>query len=175
MRHLLFSIALGFAVTVAGSGGVAEAQSQYTSEELVDFYINSLDMGATRGICIGTPQECEKPSEPKDLDMLVTFELDSADLTEDAQKNLAVFAQMMQDERLEIARFVVEGYTDARGADDYNITLSEARAKAVKDFLTGQGVGAERLSAIGFGKANPRTGNEFDAENRRVELRIDLN
>jgi len=172
MRHLLFSTALGFAVA---AGGAAVAQSQYTSNELVDFYINSLDMGATRGICIGTPQECEKPAVPKGLDMLVTFELDSADLTADAQKNLAVFAQMMQDERLEVARFVVEGYTDARGTDPHNVILSEARAKSVKDFLTGLGVAPERLSAIGFGKANPRTANAFDAENRRVELRINLN
>jgi outer membrane protein OmpA-like peptidoglycan-associated protein len=172
MRHLMFSTALGFAVA---AGGSAMAQSQYSPEQLVDFYVNSLDMGATRGICIGTPQECEKPAEPKGLDMLVTFELDSADLTEDAQKNLAVFAQMMQDERLEIARFVVEGYTDARGADEYNIDLSEARAESVKTFLTGLGIKEERLSAMGFGKANPRTGDEFDAENRRVELRIDLN
>ncbi|WP_199743700.1 OmpA family protein [Pseudorhodobacter sp. E13] len=162
-----------FALSVLG-GGAAYAQSAYTTEELVDFYINSIDMGATRGICIGTPQECEKPAAPAGLDMLVTFELDSADLTAEAQQNLAVFAQMMQDERLEIARFVVEGHTDALGTDEYNVELSEARAVAVKTFLTGMGVSEDRLSSIGLGKSKPRTGNEYDPENRRVELRIDL-
>ncbi|MDG1281318.1 MAG: OmpA family protein [Pseudorhodobacter sp.] len=171
MRHLLIPSVI--AISFAATGG-SFAQTAYSTDELVDFYINSLDMGATRGICIGTPQECEKPAEPKGLDMLVTFELDSADLTEDAQKNLAVFAQMMQDERLEIARFVVEGHTDARGGDEYNVDLSEARAKSVKDFLTGLGVAEERLSSIGLGKTKPRTGDEMDPENRRVELRIDL-
>jgi outer membrane protein OmpA-like peptidoglycan-associated protein len=171
MRDFLLTSAIAFGLVAAVP---AYAQSQYSTEELVDFYINSLDMGATRGICIGTPQECEKPTEPQGLDMLVTFELDSADLTEDAQKNLAVFAQMMQDERLEIARFVVEGHTDALGTDVYNVELSEARAASVKEFLTGLGVSSERLSAVGLGKSKPRTGNEFDPENRRVELRIDL-
>lgn len=162
-----------FAVLLASAGG-ATAQSAYTPEQLVEFYINSLDMGATRGICIGTPQECEKPSVPAGLDMLVTFELDSADLTVETQQNLAVFAQMMQDERLEIARFVVEGHTDALGTDAYNVELSQARAEAVKTFLTGLGVAEDRLSSIGLGKSKPRTGDEFDPENRRVELRIDL-
>ncbi len=156
------------------SSGAALAQTAYSTEELVDFYVNSIDMGASRGICVGTPQECEKPAAPAGLDMLVTFELDSADLTAEAQQNLAVFAQMMQDERLEIARFVVEGHTDALGTDDYNLELSEARAVSVKTFLTGLGVSEDRLSSIGLGKSKPRTGNEFDPENRRVELRIDL-
>jgi len=160
---------------VAFSGPAAlSAQEQYTTDQLVEFFINSIDMGATRGICIGTPQECEKPAAPMGLDMLVTFELDSATLTSEAQQSLGVFAQMMQDERLEIARFVVEGHTDALGSEEYNQQLSEARADAVRVFLTDMGVAPERLTAIGLGKAQPRTGNEFDPENRRVELRIDL-
>ena len=171
MRRFLYSGIIAFALS---SSGAVLAQSAYSTDELVEFYINSIDMGKTRGICIGTPQECEKPAVPAGLDMRVTFELDSADLTAEAQKNLAVFAQMMQDERLEIARFVVEGHTDARGTDAYNVGLSEARAVAVKSFLTGLGVSEERLSSIGFGKSKPRTGDEFDPENRRVELRIDL-
>lgn len=171
MRRFLYSGIVAF--VLSGSGAVL-AQSAYSTDELVEFYINSIDMGMTRGICIGTPQECEKPVVPPGLDMRVTFELDLADLTVEAQKNLAVFAQMMQDERLEIARFVVEGHTDARGTDDYNVGLSEARAIAVKNFLTGLGVSEERLSSIGLGKSKPRTGDEFDPENRRVELRIDL-
>jgi outer membrane protein OmpA-like peptidoglycan-associated protein len=69
---------------------------------------------------------------------------------------------------------VVEGHTDARGGDEYNVELSEARAQSVKDFLTGLGVAEERLSSVGLGKTKPRTGDEMDPENRRVELRIDL-
>lgn len=166
--------AFGFAALLA-LGAPASAQQQYTTDELVDFFINSIDMGATRGICIGTPQECAQPAEPQGLDMRVSFELDSADLTPGARENLALFAQMMQDERLEIARFVVEGHTDARGGDGYNVDLSEARAESVRRFLTGLGVAPERLTAVGLGETRPRVDDGLDPENRRVELRIDLN
>jgi outer membrane protein OmpA-like peptidoglycan-associated protein len=152
----------------------AAQDAPYSTEQLVDFFVNSVEMGASRGICIGTPDECAPAEAPKGLDMLVTFELDSADLTAEARQNLVVFAQMMQDERLEVARFVVEGHTDARGTEGYNLELSEARAEAVKTYLAGLGISPERLTAIGFGMAKPRKEDLFDPENRRVELRVDL-
>jgi len=172
MKRLLTTAAVFAALSAPAS-----AQSAYTTDELVEFYINSIDMGATRGICIGTAQECDtgaEPTAPQGLDMRVNFELDSATLTSDAAESLKVFALMMQDERLEIARFVVEGHTDARGTDGYNVELSEARAAAVSTFLKNEGISEERLSAVGLGKAQPRVADEFDPENRRVELRIDL-
>ncbi|MEM6636295.1 MAG: OmpA family protein [Pseudomonadota bacterium] len=170
---------LAGAVILPGAAAAQEniAQDGYTIEELVDFYVNSVELGGQRGICIGTEQECAEPeeSEPQGLDMLVTFELDSSDLTPDAQQNLEIFAQMMQDRRLQVANFVVEGHTDARGGENYNKRLSEARAVSVVNFLTQLGVGADRLTAVGLGTTKPRTGDGFDAENRRVEMRIDLN
>jgi len=172
MKRLLTTAAV-----LATLSAPAFAQSAYTTDELVEFYINSIDMGATRGICIGTAQECDTeavPSAPQALDMRVNFELDSANLTAEAQESLKVFALMMQDERLEIARFVVEGHTDASGSASYNLTLSEARAASVSKFLIDEGISEERLSAVGLGKAQPRVADEFDPENRRVELRIDL-
>lgn len=168
---------LATAAVFAALSAPVSAQEAYTTDELVDFYINSIDMGATRGICIGTAQECDtaaEPTAPQGLDMRINFELDSATLTSEATESLKVFALMMQDERLEIARFVVEGHTDARGSEGYNIDLSEARAAAVSTFLTNEGISDERLSAVGLGKAQPRVADEFDPENRRVELRIDL-
>lgn len=172
MRFAVMSAFL--ALPLATPLAAQDTPAPYSVDQLVDFFVNSADLGATRGICIGTPQECAPP-EPEGLDMLVTFELDSADLTPQAEEYLALFAQMMQDERLQIARFVVEGHTDARGTDDYNYDLSEARAESVRRHLISLGVAEERLSSIGLGKGQPRTGDAFDPENRRVELRIDLN
>ncbi len=164
-------------VAAAFSAPAAHAQERYTSEQLVDFFVNSIDMGATRGICIGTAQECDNGTEaeaPQGLDMRINFELDSADLTLEAQDSLKVFARMMEDPRLEVARFVVEGHTDARGSDEYNMGLSNDRAAAVRQFLTNEGITGERLMAIGLGKTKPRVEDKFDPENRRVELRLDL-
>ena len=67
----------------------------------------------------------------------------------------------------------VQGHTDNVGGDAYNQTLSEARARAVADWLTRHGVAATRLSAHGYGKTRPTADNKDDegrAKNRRVEI-----
>ena len=67
----------------------------------------------------------------------------------------------------------VDGYTDSIGSDDYNMKLSEQRAGAVRDYLTGQGLAGDNVSALGFGKENPVASNDTSAgrqKNRRVEL-----
>jgi outer membrane protein OmpA-like peptidoglycan-associated protein len=67
----------------------------------------------------------------------------------------------------------VEGYTDSRGADDYNQKLSEDRAGSVRDYLTGAGIPTTSVTAKGFGKTGPVASNETSdgrQQNRRVEL-----
>ena len=67
----------------------------------------------------------------------------------------------------------VEGYTDSVGGDDYNQKLSENRAGAVKDFLVGQGVAMNNITAQGFGKNDPVADNSSATgrqQNRRVNL-----
>jgi outer membrane protein OmpA-like peptidoglycan-associated protein len=67
----------------------------------------------------------------------------------------------------------VGGYTDNVGGDDMNQKLSENRADSVRDYLVQQGVGAQSVSAKGFGNTLPVASNDNSAgrqENRRVEL-----
>jgi len=173
LSHAAGRLAAAALVALALAPAPAHAQDAYSPAQVVDFLVKSADLGKARGICIGTPEECAPP-EPEGLDMLVTFELDSAELTAEARQSLTVFAEALQDERLEIASFVVEGHTDARGGAAYNEDLSEARAAAVTDFLAGLGVAEDRLTAIGLGMTSPRTDDPLDPENRRVELRLDL-
>lgn len=71
------------------------------------------------------------------------------------------------------ADLVVSGYTDDRGDAAKNLTLSAARADAVKNYLIKHGVAAERLSSKGEGSANPVADNKTAAgraKNRRVEI-----
>ncbi len=49
----------------------------------------------------------------------------------------------------------VEGNADERGTREYNLGLSQRRADAVKSYLVGRGVAAERLNVIGYGKERP--------------------
>jgi OOP family OmpA-OmpF porin len=72
-------------------------------------------------------------------------------------------------------RVEIAGHTDSRGAHAYNLRLSEARAKAVRDHLVAEGIGAERLSVKGYGPDKPIADNDTDAgraRNRRVELTV---
>jgi len=67
----------------------------------------------------------------------------------------------------------VEGHTDSVGSDEYNQTLSQHRADAVRDYLIGQGIGAGTVSAKGVGKMAPVATNdtaEGRQQNRRVEV-----
>jgi outer membrane protein OmpA-like peptidoglycan-associated protein len=67
----------------------------------------------------------------------------------------------------------IDGYTDSIGSDEFNQTLSEQRADAVRDYLTQQGVPENLVTAKGFGKANPIASNDTSQgreKNRRVEL-----
>lgn len=168
MRSILLSSALVLATSFS-----AQAEQPFSAQDVANFLVDSVDLGVNRGICIGTAEECA-PAKPKGMDMRISFELDSSDLTEEAKKTLAIVANAFDDERLKKARFVVEGHTDARGTETYNGNLSEDRAASVKKFLMELGVSEDRLTASGLGETAPRTADPLDPENRRVELRIDL-
>jgi len=69
----------------------------------------------------------------------------------------------------------VGGYTDNVGGDAMNQTLSENRAGSVRDYLVKEGVGANSVSAKGFGNTSPVATNDNSAgrqQNRRVELLV---
>ncbi len=72
----------------------------------------------------------------------------------------------------------VEGYTDNVGSDEFNQTLSEKRADAVRDYLTSQGVSMTNISAAGYGMSDPIADNSTSqgrAENRRVQMVVSGN
>jgi outer membrane protein OmpA-like peptidoglycan-associated protein len=74
-----------------------------------------------------------------------------------------------------ITKVRVEGYCDDIGSVKYNLRLSQRRADAVRDYLIGHGITADRLIAIGYGKSRPIATNETPegrARNRRVEFTI---
>ena len=103
---------------------------------------------------------------------MVNFEYNSATLTTPAKENLGEFAKALKDPRLGASSFVVEGYTDARGQDGYNLDLSTRRANAVVEYLTQEGVDTGKLAARGYGKAKPVVADPLSPANRRVETRL---
>lgn len=74
------------------------------------------------------------------------------------------------------AKITVGGYTDSQGQDSHNQELSQKRAQSVADYLVSKGIAKDRVSAQGFGSANPIADNkttEGRAQNRRVEIVVD--
>lgn len=70
-------------------------------------------------------------------------------------------------------RLKINGYTDNRGKDDFNLRLSQRRAKAVFDYFIEKGIEIERLEYQGFGEANSIESNET-AEGRRRNRRVEF-
>lgn len=69
----------------------------------------------------------------------------------------------------------ISAHTDSKGADDYNLNLSQKRAESVVGYLVSKGIDGSRLTAVGYGEANPVGDNETEegrAANRRVEMKI---
>lgn len=159
------------------TSSTALADPLQSSEDIVKFFANAADLGAARGICVGTEDECKSKAEQPvqtGLDMSVNFELDSADLIPDARVKLGEFAKALKDNRLKAHTFVVEGHTDASGSEVYNEGLSQRRAQSVTAFLLSSGIEPSRINAIGMGETHPRNANPYDPVNRRVEMRIKI-
>ena len=103
----------------------------------------------------------------------IEFAYDRAELTSDGRETLGQVVRFMNDQP-EIT-LEVWGHTDAKGAEVYNLRLSQKRAAAVEAFLTQSGIAASRLKSAGFGETRPLADNETEEgreRNRRVELNI---
>ena len=103
----------------------------------------------------------------------VYFDYDRSELTENAKRLLAQVAEILVNEN----RFVVviEGHTDARGTEDYNISLGARRSMAVREFLIAYGVEGRRLVPVSFGKERPKVLGADEAaysKNRRAHFRV---
>lgn len=69
----------------------------------------------------------------------------------------------------------IEGHCDIAGPDNYNQMLSERRAKVVYDYFLSQGIAADRMRTLGWGRKKPLVPNDTKAnraKNRRVEINI---
>lgn len=103
----------------------------------------------------------------------VVFEYDSAMLTMESRRLLDVIARDL----VKYARLRVEmqGHTDSVGSDGYNQALSRRRAESVRQYLVEQGVSADRLTARGYGEAQPIDDNGSEtgrSRNRRVVMDV---
>ncbi|MFP4471803.1 MAG: OmpA family protein [Bacteroidales bacterium] len=103
----------------------------------------------------------------------IEFDFNSSKIKAESHDKLDKIIEIMKE--YPTARFTVYGYTDKVGSPSYNLTLSEERAKSVKDYFVKHGIDEYRLESGGFGEKNPiapNTTEEGRAKNRRVEIKL---
>jgi outer membrane protein OmpA-like peptidoglycan-associated protein len=103
---------------------------------------------------------------------VVTFPFNSAVLNAQAKSTLDKVASGVGNTGYMVE---LQGYTDARGSEQYNIGLSQRRAEAVERYLVGKKIPLFRISIVGLGKDDPVADNKNEqgrAQNRRVEVRV---
>jgi peptidoglycan-associated lipoprotein len=96
------------------------------------------------------------------------FNLDSAELSEEARGTLAKDADWMK--KWTSTKVTVEGHCDSRGTSEYNLALGERRSTAVRSYLTSLGIGADRVQTVSKGKEQPACSEESEScwqQNRR--------
>lgn len=103
----------------------------------------------------------------------VTFDTNSTVLRPGLQSEINRVAGVLNQYPNTLVR--VEGHTDSKGTDAYNMDLSNRRAMAVKNLLVQRGIADSRIEAVGYGETLPVATNDTEAgrqRNRRVEIKI---
>jgi peptidoglycan-associated lipoprotein len=142
-----------YTISASGPGGAAEASARVT---------------------VSVPPPVVKAPEPS-LDELFLkevrdayFDLDKADLRSDAREALTKTAEFLRN--YPSIKVTIEGHCDERGSTEYNLGLGDRRAAAVKQYIISQGISADRISTVSFGKEKPfcmESNEECWQQNRR--------
>jgi len=103
----------------------------------------------------------------------VTFDTNSTEVRPELYTEINRVARVLNQYPDTLIR--VEGHTDSKGSDEYNMDLSKRRAAAVKTLLSLRGVAENRIEVVGYGKTMPIATNDTELgrqKNRRVEIKI---
>ncbi len=170
MKKIVFTIAiLAFAVGCkslrgksdgagAGDSGVKTETTASGGSEAIDtspmnFAATGSDSGSINGL------------------QSVFFEYDKSTLSSSEKAKLNSNVEWMK--KNANSKMTIEGHCDQRGSNEYNLSLGERRANAVKQMLTGLGISAGRLSTVSFGEEKPlMQGDSEEAmtKNRRANF-----
>jgi peptidoglycan-associated lipoprotein len=103
----------------------------------------------------------------------VFFELDSSDITPEAQAALDANTALLK--KYPTWTITIEGHCDERGTAEYNLALGERRAVAARTYLVSLGISADRIRTVSYGKEFPFDPEHTEAafaKNRRAHFVI---
>ena len=169
--------ALTYAWTAA-SGTLAtpsDRQSVWTAPNAAGSYPVTVTVTDARGATASDTATCQvaapAPVRKEWTFEDVYFDFDRYSLRQDALRVLdQAVAAMKEDSTL---RLEIEGHTCNIGTAEYNLALGERRAMSVRDYLTSQGISADRLRTVSYGEERPKHDNSRE-ETRRLNRRAAL-
>lgn len=129
-------------VMLAGAKGYLNAKQEFTSdtaEEDAEYNVDFILASINKPVVIDN----------------IFYDFDKATLRPESKEALDEMAQVMRDNpniTIEMA-----SHTDRKGSDEYNLALSERRAKSVIDYLISVGIAPDRLQHVGYGESRPKT------------------
>jgi len=164
--------------SAAAEKHISEVESQVEATQTKvrehDTKITELD-NATRE-ALERAQQAGKLAEGKFVyslvlsDDAVKFPFNRFELSKEAEEKLAEFSERLKGENKNVY-LEIQGHTDSTGSPDYNYKLGEARAEAVRRFLSRQGIALNRMSTISYGEQEPVVEND-NRENRSKNRRV---
>ncbi|MGZ3689883.1 MAG: OmpA family protein [Pseudobdellovibrio sp.] len=141
----------------ANGGVVSETTASGTSEKVdasaMDFSVGGSDSGKIDGL------------------QTLHFDYDKSTLTDGEQKKLEGNVAWMK--KNSSVKMIIEGHCDQRGSNEYNLSLGERRANAVKQMLVKMGISADRITTTSFGEEkliDTGDSEEAMAKNRRANF-----
>lgn len=142
-----------------------------STRELADVWSSDNLMRLTHDVFAG--ESAAKPDACAGRIVLrgVEFAFDKAELTGSGSVILDFAVEELK--RCPSIPMDIDGHTDSMGSEEYNQSLGQRRASAVKSYFVSHGVGAGRLAARSYGESRPVASNDTDEgrqTNRRVEL-----
>lgn len=118
-------------------------------------------------------REAERRRMMETLGQIIYFDYDESTIRADAQEALAAKVPILRNNpQIQIR---IEGHADERGSVEYNLALGMRRANAVRDYLVGFGLDANRFTVTSLGEDRPLAQGSSEsawAQNRRAEFRV---
>ena len=149
-------------------------QSKYNE----DFYINSSIIAESKGYFPSVIEDLSSDTIDIFMNRLdeniilknIYFDFDSYELSSDSKKYLSIISQWLGNNNFK--EIQISGHADNVGSDEYNYSLSEARAEAVVKFILSIDPTIKNIYYKGFGNSVPIRPNYDGPENRRIEFKI---
>ncbi|REJ73407.1 MAG: OmpA family protein [Acidobacteria bacterium] len=153
---------------------IAENRSQIAAQgEQITELSKTAEEALDRAVAAGRLAEGTLLSETVLSDDSVSFQSESAELSDAGKEALAAFAAPLKEQNTGVF-FEIQGHTDSTGSEEYNYRLGQQRAEAVRRHLNLEhGFPLHRMSVISYGESEPAHDNktrEGRAKNRRVVI-----